>query len=74
MNDRLEGIVEAILESRILRRKMQSCIRYLLSCNLGLILFIAAATLSGLAYSGYNYPDAVAEPGDCGYSRPGTGH
>jgi P-type Ca2+ transporter type 2C len=48
MNDRLEGIVQAILESRILRRKIQSCMRYLLSCNLGLILFVTAAMIGGL--------------------------
>lgn len=48
MNDRLEGIVQVIMESRQLRRKVQSCIRYVLSCNLGLILFVAAAALGGL--------------------------
>lgn len=48
MNDRLEGIMHAILESRILRHKIQSCMRYLLSCNLGLILFVAAAAIGGL--------------------------
>jgi Ca2+-transporting ATPase len=48
MNDRLEGILHVIIESRLLRRKVQSCIRYVLSCNLGLILFVAAASLSGL--------------------------
>jgi Ca2+-transporting ATPase len=48
MNDRLEGILQVIVESRQLRRKVQSCIRYLLSCNLGLILFVAVAALGGL--------------------------
>jgi Ca2+-transporting ATPase len=48
MNDRLEGIVQAIVESRILRHKIQSCMRYLLSCNLGLILFVAVAAIGGL--------------------------
>lgn len=48
MNDRLEGIMVAILECRIVRHKIQSCLRYLLSCNLGLILFVAAASIAGL--------------------------
>ncbi len=47
LNDRLEGILHAVLECRILRRKIQLCMRYLLSCNLGLILFITAATVAG---------------------------
>ncbi len=47
LNDRLEGIMQAILESRVLRRKIQACIRYLLSCNLGLILFVTASVLTG---------------------------
>jgi Ca2+-transporting ATPase len=48
LNDRLEGIVHAMLESRMLRHKIQSCMRYLLSCNLGLILFVAVAVIGGL--------------------------
>jgi len=48
MNDRLEGILHVVMESRLIRHKMQSCIRYLLSCNLGLILFVATAALCGL--------------------------
>lgn len=48
LNDRLEGIMYAILECRIVRHKIQSCLRYLLSCNLGLILFVAAASIAGL--------------------------
>ncbi|WP_373531774.1 cation-translocating P-type ATPase [Vampirovibrio sp.] len=47
LNDRLEGILHAIAESRISSRKIQSCLRYLLSCNLGLILFVTAAVLAG---------------------------
>lgn len=45
LNDRLEGILEAMKESRMLRRKIHSCIRYLLSCNLGLILFSGASVV-----------------------------
>lgn len=48
LNDRLEGIVDAIQESRSLRIKAQSCLRYLLSCNIALILFVAVASISGL--------------------------
>jgi len=48
MNDRLEGILQVIQESRLLRRKVQSCIRYVLSCNLGLIFFVAASSVCGL--------------------------
>lgn len=47
MNDRLDGIVFAILESRIARRKIQSCLQYILSCNLGMILWVAASALLG---------------------------
>jgi Ca2+-transporting ATPase len=47
MNDRLDGIVFAILESRIARRKIQSCLQYILSCNLGMILWVAASAVSG---------------------------
>lgn len=47
INDRLDGIMHAVLESRILRRKIQSCMRYLLSCNLGLILFVTVASIAG---------------------------
>lgn len=47
LNDRLEGILHAILESRISRRKIQSCMRYLLSCNLGMLLFVTVSTISG---------------------------
>jgi Ca2+-transporting ATPase len=47
LNDRLEGILHAIRESRISSRKIQSCLRYVLSCNLGLILFVTAAVVAG---------------------------
>jgi Ca2+-transporting ATPase len=47
LNDRLEGILHAIQESRISSRKIQSCLRYVLSCNLGLILFVTAAVVVG---------------------------
>jgi Ca2+-transporting ATPase len=47
LNDRLEGILHAIQESRISSRKIQSCLRYVLSCNLGLILFVTAAVVIG---------------------------
>ncbi len=47
MNDRLDGIVFAILESRIARRKIQSCLQYILSCNLGMILWVTASALLG---------------------------
>lgn len=51
MNDRLEGIVAAVLESRVLRRKIQSCMRYLVSCNMGLVLFVMTSALLGHAMS-----------------------
>lgn len=47
LNDRLDGILQAIMESRISRRKIQSCMRYLLSCNLGLLLFVTVAIVAG---------------------------
>lgn len=45
MNDRLDGILHVMAEGRILRRKIHACIRYLLSCNLGLLLFITASAI-----------------------------
>lgn len=47
LNDRLDGILQAIMESRISRRKIHSCMRYLLSCNLGLLLFVTVAMVAG---------------------------
>jgi Ca2+-transporting ATPase len=52
LNDRLEGVVHAILESRVIRRKIQSCIRYLLSCNLGLLFFVTATAIAGIFGAG----------------------
>lgn len=48
LNDRLEGVVHAILESRVIRRKIQSCMRYLISCNMGLLLFVAATAIASI--------------------------
>lgn len=48
LNDRLDGIIQAMKESVVLRLKIQSCMRYILSCNLALILFVAASLVVGL--------------------------
>ena len=46
LNDRLEGILYAIAESRVLRKKVQTCVQYLVSCNLGLLFFITASVIA----------------------------
>ncbi len=51
LDDRLGGIVEAIRESRLMRRKVRACIQYLLSCNLGLIFFVVASVVAGQGVS-----------------------
>ncbi|MDX2085990.1 MAG: cation-transporting P-type ATPase [Candidatus Melainabacteria bacterium] len=47
LNDRFQGIVMAILESRVLMHNMKLCVQYLMSCNLGLILLLVAGALMG---------------------------
>ena len=48
LNDRLEGIVAAIVESRILTNNIKLCAKYLLSCNLGVVFFLLTVVLLGL--------------------------
>lgn len=48
LNDRLEGLIDAMQESALLRSKIRTCLYYLLSCNFSLIAFIAAALAAGL--------------------------
>lgn len=47
MTDRLEGILIAMRESRIVREKITICMQYLLSCNFGLLLFITGSVIAG---------------------------
>lgn len=48
LNDRIEGIVEAIIESRIQTQNVKLCVKYLLSCNFAVVLFLTVCSLIGL--------------------------
>ncbi|MGE0201250.1 MAG: cation-translocating P-type ATPase [Candidatus Melainabacteria bacterium] len=46
LNDRLQGVLSIMTESRRIRRKIQACLQYMLSCNIGLELLVAVVALS----------------------------
>jgi Ca2+-transporting ATPase len=48
LNDRLDGLIQAMKESIALRFKIRSCMSYITSCNLSIILFVAIALAAGL--------------------------
>ncbi len=47
LTDRLEGIMNALLESRMLKSKIRMCVQYLMSCNLALVFLVAMSSLLG---------------------------
>ncbi len=47
LNDRFEGIVAAVLESRYLIMNMKMAVEYLLSCNLGLVILAFISAIVG---------------------------
>ncbi len=47
LNDRFEGIIAAVLESRYLITNMKMAIEYLLSCNLGVVILAFISAIVG---------------------------
>ncbi len=45
--DRMDGILIAIKVSRLLRKKLQASVQYIVSCNLGLLFYAGAGILIG---------------------------